>query len=241
MAEHISLLTAEQTRQLDVDGYITIEGVLSPEECGYWSELTDALWLEDRFRPHKYREEPGVRFVRNLLERSVVFERFIADDVVLAAVRRILGPAVLFSLINARRTEPGYGNQPLHDLKRRRGQPFQLCDVIWCLDDFTALNGTRVLPGSHLADERFLARMADPAAPHPDQRIIEAPRGSVFVFNAALIHAGNTNTSPVPRRSVQTQFVRLGRQTALDWHQLPDRIKRGLRPQSRDLLGLTVS
>jgi ectoine hydroxylase-related dioxygenase (phytanoyl-CoA dioxygenase family) len=179
-----------------------------------------------------------VQFVENLLLHSVAFERCATDSVVLKAVRSALGPDVRLSLVNSRRTEPGYGNQPLHELNRRRGKPFLKCDAVWCLDEFTRLNGTRVLPGSHLADEYFLARMTDPAAPHPDERIVEAPRGSVLVFVASLIHAGNTNGNDKPRRSIQTQFVRSGEKARFDWRELPLQVRRQLPPDSWPLLGL---
>src|SRR5258708_29846177 len=88
-------LTADQVRQLDVDGYLVLAAVLSPAECDRWSRLIDDLWEQERDKPHTYDDEPGVCFVENLLYFSAEFERCISDRRVVAAVRALLGPDVL--------------------------------------------------------------------------------------------------------------------------------------------------
>jgi ectoine hydroxylase-related dioxygenase (phytanoyl-CoA dioxygenase family) len=239
MVAQSSCLSADQISQLDDDGYVVIPDVLSSEMCDRWSSFIDETWQREHDKPHTYDDEPGVQFLENLLQYSVEFHRCATDARVLEAVRSALGPEVVFSLVNARRTEPGYGNQPLHELDRRRGRPFAKCDAIWCLDPFTERNGTRVLPGSHHADERFKARMVDPSAPHPDQRVVVAPRGSVLVFNASLIHAGRTNDENTPRRSIQTQFVRLGQKPRFNWAtDLTLSVRQQLPRDSHQVLGL---
>ncbi len=65
--------------------------------------------------------------------------------------------------------------------------------------------------------------------------------GSVFVFNAALIHAGTTNQSNSPRRSVHAQFVPATSRTEYDWSALPTSIQQQLQPQTRKLLGLSTA
>lgn len=232
--------TSEQLRQLEVDGYVVLSDVFSSQDCDQWTSLIDDIWKSECSRPrtYDYLDEPGVQFVPNLLRHAVTFERCVVDSAVLNAVRSVLGSEIVFSLANSRRTDPGYGNQPLHQLDRRRGKPYHKCDAIWCLDDFTDLNGTRVLPGSHLTDEPFLRRMKDAWSPHPDERIVSAPRGSVVVFNASLIHSGSMNGENRPRRSIQTQFVLAGDRTKYDWSTLPRYIKHQLKPQCLVLLGL---
>jgi ectoine hydroxylase-related dioxygenase (phytanoyl-CoA dioxygenase family) len=234
-----SPLTGDQLRQLDADGFLVLPGVLSESECGLWTEVIDELWKQESVKPHTYDDEPGVRFVENLLQHSAMFERCICDPRVVAAVRSVLGPEIALSLANARSTDPGFGNQALHELDRRRGKPFAACDAIWCLDEFTSDNGTRVLPGSHLRDDEFLAAMTDPLAPHPAQRVVAASRGSVLIFSTALIHAGQANGSDRPRRSMLTQFVVSGRRTRFDWMELPLHIRDRLSAESRDLLRLS--
>jgi ectoine hydroxylase-related dioxygenase (phytanoyl-CoA dioxygenase family) len=224
--------TAAQRRQLDAEGWVLIPDVLSSRECDELARRLDDAWEADRFQPHDYTPEPGVCFVQNIFRHSEAFEACVTDPTVLDAVVVVLGSDIVLSTLNGRNPTPGYGNQPLHDLHRRRGKPFRWCDVVWCVDEFTEANGPRVLPGSHLSDDRYLARLEDPLAPHPDQLMIAAMRGSAVVFNAALIHAGSTNETDAPRRSVQGQFVRSEMPPAYDWSAPPASLRAGALPPS---------
>jgi ectoine hydroxylase-related dioxygenase (phytanoyl-CoA dioxygenase family) len=239
-----SNLTEEQRRTLDDNGYLVLPNVLSKEECDVWSRALDDAWEKDRISPspHQYREEPGVQFIPNLLRHSLLFEKCIIEPRVLEGVRAALGSSIVLHLVNARRVDPGCGQQPLHDLDRKRGRPFNGCNTLWCLDEFTETNGsTRVIPGSHLTDSQFLARMKDPWSLHPDERSVVAPRGAVVIFNAHLIHGGSTNQSAKPRRSVHSYFTPPDRPPHYNWHELPHDIRAGLKAESRRMLGLAAS
>jgi len=236
------VLTDDQRRTLDEAGYVVLPGILSEQECDLWSRTIDDVWEQERTRAHKYREEPGVRFTDNLLRHSQLFEKCMSDPTVLDGVRAVLGQDIVLSLINARRSDPGYGNQALHDLKRERGVPFRWCNTMWCLDEFTSVNGaTRVIPRSHMSGEPFLSRCEDSLLPHPDECFVEAPRGGVVIFNSHLIHGGSTNHTDTPRRCVHSSFARVGEQPYYDWNELPSAIQSGLTPTSRQLLGLEAN
>ncbi|MEV4118520.1 phytanoyl-CoA dioxygenase family protein [Micromonospora sp. NPDC049645] len=228
--------------KLDRDGYVILEGILSESECDDWSRILDEAWIWDQqnLPPHPAGEEPGVQFVRNPLRHSLVFERCVTDPVVLAPARSMIGSRMICHIMNARRSDPGHGRQPLHDLTRKRGRPFPVCNVIWCLDEFTRDNGaTRVLPGTHLDDTAALATLADPLRPHPDEVYVTAPRGSVLVFNSQLIHAGTQNDSDRPRRSMQCNFAVDSMPPFYPWReQLSDATKAGLSPLAQQLLTL---
>jgi ectoine hydroxylase-related dioxygenase (phytanoyl-CoA dioxygenase family) len=143
------------------------------------------------------------------------------------------------NLVNGRCANPNSGLQPLHDLSRRRGRPFEKCNVIWCLDEFTPTNGaTRVIPGSHLTGEPFMSRMTDPMLPHPDECLVLAPRGAVIMHNSHLIHGGTMNRSTARRRSLHNAFTTPATPTTYDWRALPTHIREGLQPETLGLLGL---
>lgn len=231
-------LTEEQRHGLEETGYLVLPGILSQEQCDVWSRAVDQVWELQRYEPHGYTEEPGVRFADNLLRYSLLFERCLQAPPVLAAVRSVLGGKIKLSLLNGRRTDPGHGLQPLHDLRRRRGRPFLWCSTFWCLDAFTPANGTRVIPGSHLSDAAFRSRFQDPLLPHPDERRIVAPRGAVIVFNSHLIHGGSSNEADTPRRSVQATFTLPDEPSYYDWTELPPAVLRGLSPAGVALLGV---
>jgi ectoine hydroxylase-related dioxygenase (phytanoyl-CoA dioxygenase family) len=64
------------------------------------------------------------------------------------------------------------------------------------------------VPGSHRRGKAPEDELDDPAAPHPDERRVIAPAGSVVVFNGHLWHSGTTNESERPRRVIHAAFVR---------------------------------
>src|SRR5579859_1002077 len=88
--------------------------------------------------------------------------------------------------------QPGAGLQALHAEGGPTGLgPYQVCNSIWLLDDFTEENGaTRVVPGSHRRTVRVGDELPDPLAPHPEQVTLTAPAGTVIVFNSHLWHGG---------------------------------------------------
>jgi len=232
-------LPPDQRAMLDDHGYAVLTDVLSEAECDLLSREADEIWERERLAGQKFVTEPGVRFTSNILSRSVVFQKCMSDPRVLAGVRAVLGPAIRLSLMHSRRADTGCGNQPLHDLSRRRGRPFLKCNTTWCLDEFTLVNGaTRVLPGSHLAEDVFLARCEDPALPHPDECRVTASRGAVVIMNSHLIHGGSTNVSDAPRRCIHSAFGLASEPTVCDWTQLPSEIRAGLDPDNLELLGL---
>lgn len=236
-------LTEDQRNSIDTDGYAVIPDVLSRSECERWSDVLDNAWEQDRqtLPPHPAGEEQGVQFVRNPLRHSLEFERCIIDPLILDAAHSMLGPSIILHIMNSRRVNPGYGLQPLHDLTRTRGRPFRVCNTIWCLDSFTPDNGaTRVIPGTHMSDREALDRMSDPLAPHPDERYVRAPRGSVVIFNSKLIHSGTVNRTSRPRRSIQCNFAVSSMEPFYPWRdQLSMEALSQLADLSRDLLGLT--
>jgi ectoine hydroxylase-related dioxygenase (phytanoyl-CoA dioxygenase family) len=50
--------------------------------------------------------------------------------------------------------------------------------------------------------------LADPRAPHPDERLLLAPTGAVVVFNSHTWHGGTLNQSAHPRRAMHSYFCR---------------------------------
>jgi ectoine hydroxylase-related dioxygenase (phytanoyl-CoA dioxygenase family) len=234
-----SRFSKEQAHELEINGYAVLPEILSDDECDLFSRLLDESWN----RSERILLENGVRFLPNALHFSPLFERFVLEPTVLAAVRSVLGPEIQLNLINGRLPDPGSGLQPLHDLARRRGRPFEKCSTIWCIDEFTEFNGApRVLPGSHLSAEPFLSRCVDPTLPHPDEVHVVAPRGAVVVHNSHLLHGGTLNRSDRPRRSVLSAFTTSS--AAANYknkhglQELPREIRRELSAECLQMLGL---
>jgi len=81
-------------------------------------------------------------------------------------------------------------------------------DRLWLLDGFTHDNGaTRIVPGTHRGTRPIDKPLAKPGSRHPQQIQLQAPAGSVLVFNGHLWHSGMRNNSTSPRRTLQCSYV----------------------------------
>ena len=104
--------------------------------------------------------------------------------------------------------------------------PPMVCNMMWMANDFTAENGaTRVVPRSHLS-----GCQPDPARTDYGEIPIEAPAGSVLVWEGRTWHAAGLNVSDHPRYGVVTYFCApiirsLGNLTY------------GMRSETRDAMG----
>ena len=143
--------------------------------------------------------------VWNLLNRDAVFAELAEHPIALGLVRGILGWPALLSNISGNVTYPGSGRGVLHADQIFAPEPWpavpQGINVAWCIDDFTADNGaTEVCPGSHrenrppAADER------------PHMVPVEAPAGSIFVFDSRIWHRTGENTTTDRSRAAVFPF-----------------------------------
>lgn len=123
-------------------------------------------------------------------------------------IERLLGPAAIVMQQNGV-VMPAGGDE--HQQQRwHRDLPYQnwvssaplAIGALCALDPFSAMSGgTAFLPGSH----RF-ASFPSEAFIGQRQQVIEAPAGSVILFDAMSFHRGGTNRGTTPRRAVNTLF-----------------------------------
>lgn len=153
--------------------------------------------------------ESGLRTKRvdGVLAKSRIAADLILSPLVLGVAEAILGPrCVHFQLSSTEAIQilPGETATPLHrddDLYplKRPGPQYQL-GTIWAVDDFTPANGaTRVVPKSHLWDDR--------RRPRDEQALsIEMPRGSVLLLMGSTYHSGGANRSNAARTGFVVNF-----------------------------------
>jgi ectoine hydroxylase-related dioxygenase (phytanoyl-CoA dioxygenase family) len=80
--------------------------------------------------------------------------------------------------------------------------------------------------------------MPVPFGTHPDAITLAVPRGSVLIWNTPVIPGGSTDRNSAPRHAMQVQYLAAGDRMTYKWADLPDEIKRDLKPKTRRLLGL---
>lgn len=217
---HENTLSDEEKAFLDNNGYLNLGKILSDEAVqavnqrmlelmteegeNAGSELLDSKYI-------KHPKEAGADRLADLVNKGPIFDIFYKHPRVLAGIVQVIGPSIKLSSLNYRAAKPGSGLQKLHVDWHELAMPgdFKVCNSIWLLDDFSKENGaTRIVPGSHLRGQLPQDVIEDPLAPHPDEIIIEAPAGTVVIFNSHAWHGGTTNLTQAHRRSIHSYFCR---------------------------------
>jgi ectoine hydroxylase-related dioxygenase (phytanoyl-CoA dioxygenase family) len=205
------VLTQDEKDQLDRDGFLPLEGILTAEEVAAINERLAELTAAEGDRAGlEVHQERGTDRLADLVNKDPRFEVCFSHPRVLAAMRHVLGEFKLSSL-NSRAALPGEGHQGLHVDFGHPVQPgeYEVCNSIWLLDDFTPENGaTRVVPGSHRRGTMPGDEMPDPGADHPDQIQLTGRAGTVVIFNSHLWHGGTQNRTDNPRRALHSYFAR---------------------------------
>jgi ectoine hydroxylase-related dioxygenase (phytanoyl-CoA dioxygenase family) len=207
------MLSPDQKRQLGELGYLTLPGAIEAAFRLRVLEVLEALYAQEGARAgSEFKQEPGARRLANLVDKNPIFAECIAVPALLAGVEAVLGPQFKLSSLNARSANPHNGvDQPLHAdggaLPDQRGS--WVCNTLWMLDDVTPENGAlRVIPGSHRAGRLPAQALSDPQAAHPQQQILTARAGDVFILDAHLWHGGLANRTAHPRRALHAYYCR---------------------------------
>lgn len=155
--------------------------------------------------------------VWNLLGRSSVFVDLAEHPVALRLLRSVLGWPMLLGNMSGNITGPAGAPGHLHADQIFVPQPWpkapQGANAAWCIDDFTADNGaTRFVPGSHLLNR--LPLDSDPRVAVP----LEAPAGSLVVFDSRLWHqTGSNRTADQHRAAAFGWYTRPIYRTQENW------------------------
>lgn len=206
-------LTVDERQQLDDQGFLVLENFASAELLAELRRRIAELFAEQgELAGSEFKQEPDADRLANLVNHGEVFHRAISEPKLLACVRQVLGDEFKLSSLNARSTRPNTTTaQPLHcdtgALPDERGNT--VCNVIWMLDDFTEQNGaTRFVPGTHRAGKLPQNALADPAAQHPDEKLVLGKAGTVVVMNTHLWHGGTANRTEKPRLALHSFYCR---------------------------------
>jgi ectoine hydroxylase-related dioxygenase (phytanoyl-CoA dioxygenase family) len=224
-----STLADAQKRQLDEQGFFTVEDVLTDAElAGMRAEFERMHAAERGQGGHEVHVEPGARRVSDIFNKTAAFDTCLAIPEVLAASAYLLGEIKVHGA-NLRDPVVGHGQQDLHvDVPKRFEDDWWVVNAMLMLDDMTLDNGpTRVVPGSHrwapinvpyvnqadweptpLSAEDLARVPADLGAPYPGEVYVTAPAGSAIVCNSSMWHSGTVKRADVPRRMLHLTYTR---------------------------------
>lgn len=213
---------------LDQRGYVSLGTLLSPQQLrAIQSRLQELLDEEGERAGSELHDSPYIRHPKeagadrlaDLVNKDPLFDVFYTHPKVLAGVAHVLGASIKLSSLNYRAALPGYGLQKLHADWHEpvASGDYTVCNTIWLLNDFSEANGaTRLVPGTHRSEGLPQEELDDPWAPHPDEVLIEAPAGTVVVFNSHTWHGGTVNRTDSPRRAVHSYFCRRDQPQQID-------------------------
>jgi ectoine hydroxylase-related dioxygenase (phytanoyl-CoA dioxygenase family) len=197
------------TRDLDRDGYVIFENLLSPEQVDELSSRVaeaEAKALDERSVVHTHDYEAASRRLWRLPDLDPQLLRLAVVPEVLEEAHRLLGDNCILSAMNANIVGPSSVGMFLHAdqdyVPLPRDWPF-LVTAVWMVDPFVwNAGGLSVVPGSHSWAESAHA----PRAQEPTVVPIEGPAGSVVVFDGRTWHGVTPNHSNDRRRGIVLSY-----------------------------------
>ena len=190
---------------------IVIKGVLSPDEVAELNDLADR-----KFETYPYGGAEQGREM-SLIPWGDPVKKLIDHPRVLPYLVELLGPRLRLDHDYGMFMRPGDRHGGLHGghggshwYRFRNGAMENgLTVVTYFLSDNPAgVGGFACVPGSHKRSGKIDEYVADRVADHPDQCHLEAPAGSVAVFNGSVWHSSYHNRSGRRRRTLQSRLSR---------------------------------
>ncbi|WKN30151.1 phytanoyl-CoA dioxygenase family protein [Porifericola rhodea] len=238
-------LSPEEKKFLDKNGYLILGKLLSDEQLKQLRYKVNELMEKEgdqagaELAESKYIRHPkeeGAERLADLVNKDEAFDIFYTHPKVLAGITHVLGENFKLSSLNYRGALPGYGQQKLHvDWHEAvAANDYKVCNSIWLLDDFTSVNGaTRFVAGTQNEGRLPQDELPDPMASHPKEKLLEAPAGTVVIFNSHTWHGGTTNRGQKVRRAIHSYFCRRDQPQQIDQ-------QRYILPQTRARLSASA-
>jgi ectoine hydroxylase-related dioxygenase (phytanoyl-CoA dioxygenase family) len=187
-------------------GYAVADSGFSDEEISrYRLELDEvyAIQQQEVGGEENLERINDANVTRCLLAYDETFLSMATHSLVLKVSERILGSSFVLLMQNGVINPPQQKHFQVswhRDLNYQHwvsSQPLAL-SALFCLDPFSeATGGTYVLPGTHLKEE-----FPSPTFVHRHEQVVEAPAGSIILFDSMMFHRAGHNSSAIIRRAV---------------------------------------
>ncbi len=196
----------QHAHEIGEQGYTIVEDAFDAETAATVLERLDELVEVLHIEPATNSFEGSSTYrVYNLLTHGPLFEAIAIAPCALPVVERILDHECLMSTLSSIDIRPGESAQPIHAddqvMPIPKPHPATVCNTMWALTDFTEENGaTRVVPGSHLADDHPVYGQDYDSVP------AEMAAGSVLIWHGSLWHGGGANQSDQRRVGIASNY-----------------------------------
>jgi len=212
--ENMKILTKNKLNQLSIDGFAIARKVISVNEVNNLTLALEFLWESEGDAAGKENyAEPDTRRLAKLTDKGDLFRDIISNQLVLHACRKVIGPDIRLSMLNARDALPGAKRQQLHCDTDNFGVPdakgFYAFTAIWMLDEFSSESGaTCIIPKSHLSGKLPVDQLQEPSEYFSNEIVAEGRQGDVLLLNGHCWHAGGENRSNRQRRAILAHYLR---------------------------------
>lgn len=233
LANTTRALTEAQREQWAVDGYLQLEGALSPAEVAFFSDLLDntvrtqpgyepaATELQRGHYAWKLPDQNKDAFMdrRDLLPYHQAFIDLIDRPAIFDLILDLMGPYIQFSMSQAiirasTDTFPGYihtdGGEAQKSIRVTETSRPLAVKVMYLLTDVTARDSGNftILPGSHLRPFPERAeRIPGPKSPGTVPLLGKA--GDAYVFPHAIWHGPSPNHSGKARKTILYNYCQM--------------------------------
>jgi hypothetical protein len=195
------LSQGEQTYMIEVEGYLVLPDLLTPEHVARLKEEAAEVQTRAVDYSDKQQVRPGMQFAGGAITE------LIAHPPTMAFLRDLFGDEIIMMSYAYARSEPGHPGISIHT----DGQPYgseifgyegscpRMIRVLYYLDDLTPeVSPFLVVPRSHLsfhADANPYKRYAA----HPEQVMVTAKAGSAVLLNHRVFHGNFPNVGDYAR------------------------------------------
>ena len=203
-----TLSLGEQIYQIEVEGYLVLPDLLSPEQIARLKQETATMQTRAVDYSDKQQVRPGVQF-----EGGAITD-LIAHPPTIAFLRDLFGDEIVLMSYAYARSEPGHPGISIHTDGQPYGSeifgyegscPFMI-RVLYYLDDLTPeVSPFLVVPRSHLsfhADANPYKRYAA----HPEQVMVTAKAGSAVLLNHKVFHGNFPNVGSYAREMLAIAY-----------------------------------
>ena len=203
-----ALTLGEQIRQIEVEGYLLLPDLLSPDDIARLKSETAKLETTPVDYSVHQRGCPNLQF------RGGAITELLAHPPTLSFLGELFGDEIIMMSYGYARSEPGHPGISLHT----DGQPYGsqifgydgsvpfMVRVLYYLDDLTSeVSPFRVIPRSHLsmhADANPYKRFES----HPEEVMVPAKAGSAVLINHKVFHGNYPNVGDYPREMLAIAY-----------------------------------
>ncbi len=243
------MLTQDQVNFYHENGYIGVDGVLSPTEVAELQRVTDEFVDKSRaytehtdafdLEPGHTSDVPRLRRLKNPIEHHPVYDRTIRHPRVLDIVEQLIGKGVRTNGNKLNMKSAGFGSavEWHQDWAFYPHTNDDILAVGIAIDDMMLANGPLlVIPGSHKArvyshhqDGAFVGAVTEDV-PHADKAVpIELKAGGISIHHVRALHASSPNVSNRARRLLLFQYCAADSWPLLgmDWEKYEQSFLRG--------------